>query len=67
MNKKSVSSKAAADKLVKNIRHKMSSNSNDPVFPEFANIPSGRDRASHEANNVRRKAGITRDGVRSIK
>lgn len=43
--------------------YKMSSNPNDPVFPEFANITSGRDRASHEANNVRRVAGITRDGV----
>ena len=43
--------------------YKMSSNPNDPVFPEFANIPSGRDRASHEANNVRRAAGVTRDGV----
>ena len=43
--------------------YEMSSNPNDPIFPEFANIRSGRDRASAEANNVRKRAGITRDGV----
>lgn len=43
--------------------YKMSDNPNDPIFPEFANITSGRDRASAEANKVRKRAGITRDGV----
>jgi len=43
--------------------YKMSDNPNDPVFPEFANIKSGRDRASAEANKVRKMAGITRNGV----
>jgi integrase len=43
--------------------YEMSDNPNDPVFPEFANIRSGRDRASAEANKVRKIAGITRDGV----
>ena len=41
----------------------MSDSPNDPVFPEFANIKSGRDRASGEANKVRKIAGIIRDGV----
>lgn len=41
----------------------ISSNPSDPIFPEFANIRSGRDRASAEANKVRKRAGITRDGV----
>jgi integrase len=41
----------------------MSDNPNDPIFPEFANIKSGRDRASGEANKVRKIAGITREGV----
>lgn len=43
--------------------YKMPSNPSDPIFPEFANIKSGRDRASAEANKVRKKAGILRDGV----
>ena len=43
--------------------YKMSEHPNDTIFPEFANIPSGRDRASAEANTIRKKAGITRDGV----
>lgn len=41
----------------------LSSNPTDPVFPEFALLKSGRDRASSEANRVRKDAGITRDGV----
>lgn len=43
--------------------YKMPSNPDDPIFPEFANIPSGRDRASAEANKLRKQAGILRDGV----
>ena len=43
--------------------YEMSDNPNDPIFPEFANIKSGRDRASAEANRVRKGAGITREGV----
>ena len=41
----------------------ISGNPSDPIFPEFANIRSGRDRASAEANKVRKRAGITRVGV----
>ena len=41
----------------------ISENPSDPIFPEFAKIRSGRDRASAEANKVRKRAGITRDGV----
>ena len=41
----------------------MSDNPTDPVFPEFANIKSGRDRASAEANRVRRDAGVTKASV----
>ena len=41
----------------------LSSKPTDPVFPEFALLKSGRDRASSEANRVRRAAGITREGV----
>ena len=43
--------------------YEMSDNPTDPVFPEFANIKSGRDKASAEANRVSRDAGVTRDGV----
>tara|TARA_R110000744_G_scaffold209385_2_gene328296 strand:- start:3 stop:1547 length:1545 start_codon:yes stop_codon:yes gene_type:complete len=43
--------------------YEMSDSPNDPIFPEFANIRSGRDRASAQANKVRKKAGVTRDGV----
>ncbi|MDE4145236.1 tyrosine-type recombinase/integrase [Phaeobacter gallaeciensis] len=34
-----------------------------PLLPQFANLKSGRDKASRLANDVRRKAGITRKGV----
>jgi len=43
--------------------YKPSSNSTDPLLPQFANLASGRDRASQEANTLLAKAGIDRDGV----
>ena len=43
--------------------YEVSDNPTELVFPEFANIKSGRDRASAEANRIRRDVGVTRDGV----